>query len=91
MRQGIVFTLIIIRVGLGETASEHSKGLAGESRVTNPPPSLPVNGQQFPLRPLAINVSVSRTHDRASLEEYDKKEIVAARGFDIESGHDSTP
>ena len=67
--EGVVFTLIIIRVGLNETASEHSKGYTADSR--GGPPPLQSHGQQYPLRPLAINVSVSREHDRASFEAYD--------------------
>ena len=87
----MVFTLIIIRVGLNETASEHSKGHLPDSRLPAAATSLPSNGTAYPLRPLAINVSVSRTHDRASLEAYDRKEEVATKGSDFESGYGSSP
>ena len=84
-----MFTLIIIRVGLGYTLNSssgaqvsdrthwHGGGCAG---VT----SLP--GQDYPLRPVAINVSASRTHDRQSLEMYDRKDPVG----DLESANSST-
>ena len=87
--QGVVFTLIIIRVGLNETASEHSKGhMVSDSRG-----AAPSHGQQYPMRPLAINVSVSREHDRASFEGYDvdRKETGAMNTeSDVESGNGET-
>ena len=86
-----MFTLIIIRVGLNETTSEHSKGHAMDSRMTAGGPALPASGQGYPMRPLAINVSVSRTHDRASFEGYDRKEATVVKDSDIESGHGSSP
>ncbi|PIL26518.1 hypothetical protein GSI_12276 [Ganoderma sinense ZZ0214-1] len=85
---GVVFTLIIIRVGLNETASEHSKGhMVSDSRGAPPP-----HGQQYPLRPLAINVSVSREHDRASFEGFDsdRKETGVVSESDVESGNGDT-
>ncbi|KAM5534184.1 hypothetical protein V8D89_008983 [Ganoderma adspersum] len=75
---GITFTLIIIRVGLGETASEHSNLKAHRVPVdaAGAPPlgSLQSHGQPYALRPLAVNVSVSRTCDRASFDLYEQKE-----------------
>ncbi|TBU39011.1 hypothetical protein BD309DRAFT_970594 [Dichomitus squalens] len=88
---GIVFTLIIIRVGLNDTTSEHSKGHMADSRITTTAPVLPPNVAGYPLRPLAISVSVSRTHDRTSFEGFDRKEAAVTKDSDIESGHGSTP
>ncbi|RDX40975.1 hypothetical protein OH76DRAFT_1365346 [Lentinus brumalis] len=73
---GLVFTLIIIRVGLGYTLND-SSGMQGVSdRVRNQEIS-----HDYPLRPVAINVSVSHTNDRQSLEIYDHKQP-----GDIEAG-----
>ena len=82
-----MFTLIIIRVGLGYTlnsssgaqVSDRTRHAGGGAGVT----SLP--GQDYPLRPVAINVSVSRTHDRQSLDMYDRKDPVG----DLESANSS--
>ncbi|KAI1795337.1 hypothetical protein LXA43DRAFT_881965 [Ganoderma leucocontextum] len=85
---GVVFTLIIIRVGLNETTSEHSKGHMVDSRGAAPP--LQTHVQQFPMRPLAISVSVSREHDRASFEAFDssdRKGPGAMNESDAESGN----
>ena len=71
--QGVVFTLIIIRVGLGYTMNEVSGNKASEN-YTSGGPVTSIGGTEYSLRPVAINVSVSRTHDRASLEEYDHKD-----------------
>ncbi len=71
-----MFTLIIIRVGLGYTLND-SSGMQGVSdRVRNQEIS-----HDYPLRPVAINVSVSHTNDRQSLEIYDHKQP-----GDIEAG-----
>ncbi len=85
--QGVVFTLIIIRVGLNETTSEHSKGHLADSRGA--PPPLQSHAQQYPMRPLAISVSVAREHDRASLEAYDvdQKGTGVMHESDVESGN----
>ena len=66
-----MFTLIIIRVGLGYTLNESSgpQGIS-DRHIRNQELS---NGE-YQLRPVAINVSVSRTDDRQSLELYDRKE-----------------
>ena len=81
--QGITFTLIIIRVGLSETASTHSKGHMADS-MGGAPSTL--GGQPYPLRPLAVSVSVARTHDRPSFDDYDQKAATAVESdVDIES------
>ena len=91
-----MFTLIIIRVGLNETTSEFSRGgdptIGAESRIGAPPVHAihASQYQQYPMRPLAINVSVSRTHDRASFEAYDGKDAVRTKKDpDLESGDDT--
>ncbi|RPD72789.1 hypothetical protein L226DRAFT_436617, partial [Lentinus tigrinus ALCF2SS1-7] len=76
---GIVFTLIIIRVGLSETAGDSSKAghaISEDSRVAAPPPGRGPHSAHYPMRPLAINVSVSRTHDRSSLDGFERKDVV---------------
>ncbi|KAI0742395.1 hypothetical protein C8Q80DRAFT_904930 [Daedaleopsis nitida] len=90
---GIVFTLIIIRVGLNETTSEASRGThPGETRISAAPPvhvhrDHPAPFQQYPMRPLAISVSVSKTHDRASFDGYDGKDVIhVQKDADLESG-----
>ncbi|KAM5534169.1 hypothetical protein V8D89_012189 [Ganoderma adspersum] len=85
---GITFTLIIIRVGLSETASTHSKGHMADS--LGGAPSTLGGGQPYPLRPLAVSVSVARTHDRPSFDDYDQKAVTAVESdvdvdVDIES------
>ena len=90
--QGITFTLIIIRVGLGETSSENSNLKAHRLPVdaAGAPPlaSLQSHGQPYPLRTLAVNVSVSRTYDRASFDVYEQKDASGSgvHGMDVESG-----
>ncbi|KAH9900690.1 hypothetical protein C8Q73DRAFT_742550 [Cubamyces lactineus] len=82
---GIVFTLIIIRVGLGFTMNDTvSGGGHGVSDRAGAAQLQTIGGHSYPLQPVAINVSVSRTHDRASFEGYDRKEPPV--GSDIESG-----
>ncbi|KAI0753722.1 hypothetical protein C8Q74DRAFT_332339 [Fomes fomentarius] len=83
---GIVFTLIIIRVGLNESTSESSRGggapgvgvgadslSLSHSTISAAPAAVrhhhPAQFQQYPMRPLAINVAVSKTRDCSSLEE----------------------
>ena len=76
-----MFTLIIIRVGLGYTMNE----VSGNKGTDNFPSTAvqSIGGTEYGMRPLAINVSVQRTHDRASLEVYDQKD----RGLsEVESG-----
>ena len=79
--QGITFTLIIIRVGLGETASEHSNLNEAARRMqvdaAGAPPltSLQSHGQPYQLRPLAVNISVSQTSDWAGFDVYAQKEL----------------
>ena len=84
--QGVVFTLIIIRVGLGYTMNEVSGNKASEN-YTSGGPVTSIGGTEYSLRPVAINVSVSRTHDRQSLETYDRK---GNPMNDIESGTSRT-
>ncbi|KAI0742409.1 hypothetical protein C8Q80DRAFT_1221032 [Daedaleopsis nitida] len=93
---GIVFTLIIIRVGLNETTSEASRGGPhGEPRINaahpvHPHREHPMPFQQYPMRPLAINVSVSKTHDRASFDAYDGQDVIhVQKDVDLESGDGS--
>ncbi|KAM5545500.1 hypothetical protein V8D89_000837 [Ganoderma adspersum] len=78
---GVVFTLIIIRVGLGYTMAEVS------GKQTSDFHGQTIGGTDYNLRPVAINVSVSRTHDRQSLETYDRKGNAMN---DIESGTSRT-
>ena len=90
--QGVVFTLIIIRVGLGYTLdsttgparggpSDHRgfTGIGGGVGITSGTGQLSAN--EYQLRPVAINVSVQREHDRSSLDLYDRKD-----GADLETG-----
>ncbi|KAI0655778.1 hypothetical protein C8Q70DRAFT_415098 [Cubamyces menziesii] len=93
---GIVFTLIIIRVGLGYTVNDSVSGggnVSGHGDSGRGVPAVQlqsaVNGvdtNAYPLQPVAINVSVSRTYDRASFEGfgYDRKD--APMSSDVESG-----
>ncbi|KAI9061938.1 hypothetical protein FKP32DRAFT_1575162 [Trametes sanguinea] len=70
---GIVFTLIIIRVGLGYTVngSVSGGGTVSDRAHSGPLPS--AGGNAYPLQPVAISVSVNRTYDRASFEGFDSK------------------
>ncbi|KAM5545668.1 hypothetical protein V8D89_000706 [Ganoderma adspersum] len=84
---GVVFTLIIIRVGLGDTMSE----LSGARTRTSEFHGQTIGGTDYNLRPLAINVSVTRSqaHDRQSLETFDRKADgadLAEPDHDLESG-----
>ena len=76
-----MFTLIIIRVGLGYTMNEVSAKKASDYHGQT------IGGTDYNLRPVAINVSVSRTHDRQSMEMYDRKDAAIN---DIESGTSRT-
>ena len=88
----MVFTLIIIRVGLGDTMSELSGGRTRTSEFHGQT----IGGTDYNLRPLAINVSVSRSqaHDRQSLDMFDRKagdgadlaDVDRDRDQDLESG-----
>ncbi|KAL7278438.1 hypothetical protein ACG7TL_007435 [Trametes sanguinea] len=81
---GVVFTLIIIRVGLGYTMNDSVSGGGHVSDRAGPSQLQTIGGHSYPLQPVAINVSVSRTHDRASFEGYDRKEGPVVS--DVESG-----
>ena len=85
-----MFTLIIIRVGLGYTMNDSVSGGGGGganlSDRGDPRQLQTIGGHSYPLQPVAINVSVSRTHDRASFEGYDHK-----LASDIESGKAPCP
>lgn len=85
LAQGVVFTLIIIRVGLGYTLNDSSAGpKVSDGTYTGPSAIQTIGGTELALRPMAINVSVSRTDDRQSLETYDRKDARAMT--DVESG-----
>ncbi|KAI1793718.1 hypothetical protein LXA43DRAFT_1073066 [Ganoderma leucocontextum] len=73
---GVVFTLIIIRVGLGDTMSEVS------GKQTSDFHGQTIGGTDYNLRPVAINVSVTQADDRLSLE-VDRKDSTMN---DLESG-----
>ncbi|CDO76073.1 hypothetical protein BN946_scf184814.g6 [Trametes cinnabarina] len=81
---GIVFTLIIIHVGLGYTVngSVSGGGTVSDRAAHGPLPSVGANA--YPLQPVTISVSVNRTYDRASFEGYDSKPGSSAT--DVESG-----
>lgn len=82
--QGVVFTLIIIRVGLGYTMDEISGNKGSASTAAGPVTT--IGGTEYGMRPLAINVSVSQTHDgRTSLDNdtIDQKDHGIT---DVESG-----
>ncbi|RDX48938.1 hypothetical protein OH76DRAFT_1351387 [Lentinus brumalis] len=86
---GVVFTLIIIRVGLNETASDAGHGVSQDSRIAAAPPHSPHHAQHYAMRPLAINVSVSQTHDAESLDGFERKDVVHVTKdpvLDLESG-----
>ncbi|KAI0742276.1 hypothetical protein C8Q80DRAFT_1107918 [Daedaleopsis nitida] len=83
---GVVFTLIIIRVGLGYTLNETSGGQVSDRHHGGHGATAQhnISSNNYQLRPVAINVSVSRENDRNSLDMYDRKEPV-----DIEAGRAS--
>ena len=78
-----MFTLIIIRVGLGYTMDEVSGHKGSNAYPSSSGPVTTIGGTEYGMRPLAINVSVSRTNDRASLDIMDRKDPVMT---DVESG-----
>ena len=80
-----MFTLIIIRVGLGYTVNQMS-GNQSEGFSSHGHAVQTIGGTEISLRPMAINVQVSREHDRASLELYDRKDQHAESIGDVESG-----
>ncbi|TFK90719.1 hypothetical protein K466DRAFT_484278 [Polyporus arcularius HHB13444] len=82
---GVVFTLIIIRVGLGYTMNE----ISGNKDTDHFPSTAvqSIGGTEYGMRPLAINVSVTRTNDRQSLEMYDQKDRSLG---EVESGTSRT-
>lgn len=59
--------------------SSADKGLP-ETRV---PPS---SQNEYQLRPVAINVQVSRHHDRHSFEQYESSTVKSKNDLDDESG-----
>ncbi|KAM5534176.1 hypothetical protein V8D89_012196 [Ganoderma adspersum] len=88
---GITFTLIIIRVSIGEAAGEHLKGHMAPASTVGLSPLTPLQsyGRLYPLRPLAVRVSVSRKYDRTIFDFYEQMNGVAAvvnYAPDIESG-----
>lgn len=78
-----MFTLIIIRVGLGYTVREIS-GNSTNGFTSHGPAVQTIGGSNIGLRPMAINVQVSQENDGSSIEMYDHKHTMA--GEDIESG-----
>ncbi len=65
--------------------------MAVDATGAPPPPlaSLQGYGRAYALRPLAVNVSVSRTYGRASFSVYGQKDVganVISPGLDIEDG-----
>ncbi|KAI0669111.1 hypothetical protein C8Q78DRAFT_1071091 [Trametes maxima] len=83
---GVVFTLIIIRVGLGYTMNDSvSGGGRSDGPRAGPGQLQTIGGHAYPLQPVAINVSVSRTHDRASFDNFDHKDPSRVVS-DVESG-----
>ncbi|KAI0820502.1 hypothetical protein BC628DRAFT_1422839 [Trametes gibbosa] len=82
---GVVFTLIIIRVGLGYTMNESVSGGGAGANLTDRSQLQTIGGHAYPLQPVAINVSVSRTNDRASFDAYDRKDGRVVD--DVESGN----
>ncbi|KAI0767173.1 hypothetical protein C8Q74DRAFT_936240 [Fomes fomentarius] len=95
---GIVFTLIMMimmRDELIETTGESSRGasVGADSRISAAPVHHPAQSQQYSMRPLAINTSVSKTHDHSNLEEFDDGNpgaIDVEKDPDLESGDRST-
>ena len=70
-----MFTLIIIRVGLGYTVDNSTgPGRVSDHRGAGMGRTGQLSTTDYPLRPVAINVSVQREHDRSSLELYDTKD-----------------
>lgn len=76
-----MFTLIILRVSSDRTQAGTSTDKGHTERVT-----IPAGQHEYPLRPVAINVAVSRHHDRASFEQYDNKLGGDIKTSDAESG-----
>ena len=74
-----MFTLIIIRVGLGYTVREISGNSTG-GFTSHGPAVQTIGGSNIGLRPMAINVQVSQENDGSSIEMYDHKH------GDVESG-----
>ncbi|OBZ74465.1 hypothetical protein A0H81_05110 [Grifola frondosa] len=82
---GVVFTLIIIRVGLGHSLTEsHPHPIADSHQVH-------CGQHEYPLRPVAISVTVSRPlqTDRTSFEQYKNRSVT--EDADIETGSNDLP
>lgn len=73
--QGLVFTLIIIRVGLG-SAVDHGAGAKSETVG-----ALSSSGadRAYPPRAVAITVSVEREQDGMSIDTLDNKDKNSAK------------
>ncbi|KAI0655757.1 hypothetical protein C8Q70DRAFT_413470 [Cubamyces menziesii] len=86
---GIVFTLIIIRVGLASTMESSVRGSSGDglpynydrgthrSGVPAPGQLQNIGGHAYPLRPVAINVSVDCVRDGDADGEADEVSVTA--------------
>ncbi|OBZ74463.1 hypothetical protein A0H81_05112 [Grifola frondosa] len=84
---GVVFTLIIIRVGLGYSLADSKAPAIVDSH------QLQSAQHEYPLRPMAINVTVSRhpKSDRTSFEQYDQKNLSVTKDSDIETRSNDLP
>ena len=70
--QGVTFTSIVIRVGVGHSLDSPVGAEAEPSRRTA---RLSTGGTEFPpFRPVAINVSVGRAHGGPSVDSLDRKD-----------------
>nr|VWO96604.1 N/A [Ganoderma boninense] len=88
---GFVFTLIIIRVRLRDatTSSSGEMATARGGSGSDPTSNRGQDRRLYPLRPVAINVSVSQTHDRSSFERYHGKDGHAHNGLStLENGQE---
>lgn len=79
-----MFTLIILRVSSDRAQAGTSTDKGHTERVANV--HIPPGQNDYPLRPVAINVAVSHHHDRASFEHYDNKPGGDLKVSDAESG-----
>ncbi|PSR71634.1 hypothetical protein PHLCEN_2v12487 [Hermanssonia centrifuga] len=79
---GIVFTIIIIRVGLGDRRYNFSNS----TQTRDVPATTVGRTDEYALRPVAINVSVTRHNDRTSFDQFDGSATQSIKGMDIETG-----
>ncbi|PBK96039.1 hypothetical protein ARMGADRAFT_1052987 [Armillaria gallica] len=76
---GIAFGLINVRVGLGWAQKAGTSSTLGGSSGSR---SGPAPGTEFPLRPLAINISQSMVNDGEESQTNDKNLISKSRGYE---------